>query len=197
MSAHKQPDYHARFPGKGNAAPRKRGQQGAVLAFCLIFLLVLTLMAVTGMDTAVVEERMASNMQDHSQAFQAAEAAMEQAEGWLASQTTLPVTSSNGSTTTWVLDGPDPDADSNAWWWERDASWWGTNADAIAGLEEVATQPQYVIEEYFTSTSGQTLTTGTGETSSTRVVHRITVRGTGNSDNSQVLLQSTYIRPYD
>lgn len=197
MSAQAQQRSQAKFPGPGFAARGKRGQQGVVLAFCLIFLLVLTLLAVTGMETAVIEERMAGNMQDSNQAFQAAEAAMEQAEAWLAGQATLPATSSNGATVVWTVDGPDPDSDSDEWWLERDASWWTTNADSIAGLQEVATQPQYVIEEYFTSTDGQSLAIGTGEFSNTRVVHRITVRGTGNSDNSQVLLQSSYIRPYD
>lgn len=179
------------------AQPGGTAQRGAVLVFCLIFLTVLTLLAVTGMETAVVEERMAGNMQDHNQAFQAAEAAMEEAEAWLANQTVLPGTSGNGATTVWTLDAPNPDADSVEWWWERDAAWWTANADSIAGLDAVNTQPQYVIEEYFTSSQGQSLSIGTGELSNARVLHRITTRGTGGSDTSQVMLQSTYIRPYD
>lgn len=180
--------FHARAPVR---------ERGAVLVFCLVFLTVLTLMAVTGMETAVTEERMAGNMQDHNQAFQAAEAALEAAEAWLATQTALPVTSSTGAADVWSTDGPDPDSDSDEWWLERDASWWGANGESIADLAAVATQPQYVIEEYFTKTEGQSLAVGTGELSNTRVIHRITTRGTGSSDNAQVLLQSTYIRPYD
>lgn len=181
----------------GLCRPGPQQQQGVVLAFCLIFLIVLTLMASTGMDSAVIEERMAGNMQDYNQAFQAAETALEQAEAWLAAQETLPATSSSGATTVWTSNAPDPDTDSDEWWQERDAAWWAANAESIAGLAEVQTQPRYVIEEHFTSTKGQSLGMGTGEVANTRVLHRITVRATGSSDNSQVLLQSTYIRPYD
>lgn len=172
-------------------------QQGAVLAFCLIFLLILTLMASASMDNAVVEERMAGNMQDYNQAFQAAETAMERAETWLAAQIELPATSNNGSTAVWTSNAPDPDNDGNGWWHERDAAWWNSNGVALAGIPGVATQPRYVIEEHFTSVQGQSLAIGTGEVSSTRVLHRVTVRATGSSNNAQVLLQSTYIRPYD
>lgn len=182
---------------KQSIAPGSTKQQGAVLVFCLIFLTVLTLMAVSGMDTSIVEERMAGNMQDYNQAFQAAEVALEEAEEWLFGQVELPLTSNNGATTVWLADSPDPDSDNDGWWLERDTNWWNTNADAAAGLEQVAAQPQYIIEEFFTSTAGQSLAIGTGEVSSTRVVHRITTRGIGGSENAEVLLQSTYIRPYD
>jgi Tfp pilus assembly protein PilX len=37
----------------------------------------------------------------------------------------------------------------------------------------------------------------TGELSQTRVLHRVTARGVGSSGNSEVLIQSTYIRTYD
>lgn len=175
----------------------RKGQRGAVLVFCLVFLAILTLMAVTGMDTAVVEERMAGNMQDYNQAFQAAEVGLIQAEGWLAARTTLPTASSTGATSVWTLDSPDATANGVNWWLERPSDWWGTNAISVAGLEVVNTQPGYVIEEFFTSTTGQSLAIGTGEQVSTRILHRVTARGTGASDNAEVLLQSTYVRPYD
>jgi type IV pilus assembly protein PilX len=172
-------------------------QQGAILVMCLVFLTVLTLLAVTGMDTSVTEERMAGNMTDYNQAFEAAEVAMEDAERWLSTQIELPTSNGSGTAEVWTEDGPDPDTDSASWWTERDAAWWTANADSSTGLGQVASQPQYVIEEYFVSTDGQSLTIGTGELSSTRVLHRITSRGVGSSDGSEVLLQSTYIRPYD
>ena len=176
---------------------RPQQQRGVVLLFCLIFLTVLTLMAVTGMETTVVEERMAGNMQDFNQAFQAAEIAMDDAEAWLANQIDLPITSNDGSTVVWNPDAPDPDGDNTYWWWERSTAWWGTNALKSANVQGVDAQPEYIIEEFFTTTEGQSLTIGTGELENSRVLHRVTARGVGNSENSQVLLQSTYIRPYD
>ena len=176
---------------------RPSAQRGAILIMCLIFLTILTLMAVTGMDTSVTEERMAGNMQDYNQAFEAAEVALEDAENWLGDQVELPSANAAGTAEVWTEDGPDPDTDAVSWWDERDASWWDDNAESSAGLDQVATQPQYVIEEYFVSTAGQSLGIGTGEVPQTRVLHRVTARGVGGSGTSEVMLQSTYIRPYD
>lgn len=48
-------------------------QQGAALIVSLIVLLVLTLIGVAGMNTSVMQERMAVNAQNANRAFQAAE----------------------------------------------------------------------------------------------------------------------------
>jgi type IV pilus assembly protein PilX len=175
----------------------REAQHGAILIMCLIFLTILTLMAITSMDTSVTEERMAGNMQDYNQAFEAAELAMEDAETWLSSQLDMPTSNNLGTAEVWTEDGPDPDSDAVSWWAERDATWWNTNADAASGLQQVAQQPQYVIEEYYVSTDGQSLAQGTGEQPPTRILHRITARGVGSSSDAEVLLQSTYVRPYD
>ena len=53
-------------------------QQGAALVIGLILLLVLTLLAVSGMNSASLEFVMAGNEQYHTNAFQAAEAGIEQ-----------------------------------------------------------------------------------------------------------------------
>ena len=145
----------------------------------------------------VTEERMAGNMQDYNQAFEAAEVAMEDAEAWLAAQVDLPTASTSGAADVWTEDGPDPDSDAVSWWDERDADWWEDNAESSDGLDQVSAQPQFVIEEYFVSTTGQSLNFGTNEQVQTRVLHRVTARGTGGSGDSEVMLQSTYIRPYD
>lgn len=172
-------------------------QRGVVLIVCLVFLALLTLMGVSGMDSSVTEERMASNMQDYNQAFEAAEVAIEAGEAWLSARINLPTTNSAGTADVWTANGPDPDADAISWWLERDAAWWAANADAAAGVGEVSAQPRYVVEEIFSSTDGQSLAIGTGELSQTRVLHRVTARGVGSSGNSEVLIQSTYIRTYD
>ena len=61
-------------------AIKNNSQQGAILAMCLIFLVVLTVIAVGSMETTILEERMAGNMQDYNVAFQAAERALEVGE---------------------------------------------------------------------------------------------------------------------
>lgn len=58
----------------------KNEQAGVVLVVCLIMLLLLTLMGVSGMGTTALEEKMASNMRDRNIAFQAAESTLRHAE---------------------------------------------------------------------------------------------------------------------
>lgn len=179
-----------------SAPPRK--QQGIVLVLCLVFMIALTIIATGSMESTIVEERMAGNLQDYNLAFQAAEAALGEAESWLENRVLQPPTSSDGSTVVWVKDAPDPDTSDDTPWWEvRDATWWDNNAQQISGMNGVAVQPQYVIEEMFTGFRGQSRAIGTGQTTTSRVVHRITARGVGGNTNTVVLLQSTYLRPYD
>lgn len=55
-------------------------QAGAVLVTGLIFLVILTLLGITAMQTSTMEERMSGNARDRNIAFQAAEAALRDAE---------------------------------------------------------------------------------------------------------------------
>lgn len=61
------------------------GQNGAALIISLIFLLLMTLIGVTSMQTTTLEERMAGNTRDRTLALQAAEAGLRQGETWLGS----------------------------------------------------------------------------------------------------------------
>lgn len=56
-----------------------RSQQGAALVIGLILLLVLTILAVSGVFTSTMELRMVRNSQSQERAFQAAEVAVEDA----------------------------------------------------------------------------------------------------------------------
>lgn len=55
-------------------------QQGMALIVSLIFLLLLSLLAVSSVQDATLQERMVANQRDHAMAFQAAEAALQTAE---------------------------------------------------------------------------------------------------------------------
>lgn len=176
-------------------------EKGAVLIFCLVFLLVLTLMAVTGMESAILDEKMAGNMRDFNRAFEAAEATLKVAENWIGTQSDLPAASADGSTVVWNQDAPDPDQrDSDNWWVDADRdtdSWWQNNAIPVAGIADVASAPRYIIEQYYVSNKGQSIAIGTGSPGSTRVFYRITARGVGRSKSTVVQLQSTFAKLYD
>lgn len=70
-------------------------QQGAVLVFSLLLLLVLTVLGVSGIGNSVLEERMSGNFQQSTTALQAAEAAVRVAEDWLTDRAGEALTSPN------------------------------------------------------------------------------------------------------
>lgn len=185
-----------RYP---SALPARQG--GAILIFCLVFLLVLTMMGVTSMESAVLEERMAGNMQDQNAAFQSAETSLQAAEAWLMAQRFWPESSVDGSTTVWERDATDPDDSDFLYWWQDadrdDTAWWEDNAIAVDGVEGVATEPRYVIEELSEISTGQSIAIGSGQESRVRVFHRVTARGTGVGDTAVVQLQSTFVKSYE
>lgn len=59
-------------------------QAGAVLVISLIFLLLMTIIGVTTMQTTTLQERMAGNTRDMNLALQSAESALRDGENWLA-----------------------------------------------------------------------------------------------------------------
>lgn len=60
-------------------------QQGAALFVSLIFLLLLTIIGVVGMQSAVMQEKMAGNSKFKNQSFQYAEAGLREGEGFISS----------------------------------------------------------------------------------------------------------------
>lgn len=70
----------------------KRNQNGAALIVGLILLVVITVLAVSGMNTATTEIAMARNDQNNENAFQAAETGLEQALAQATFNTVNPVT---------------------------------------------------------------------------------------------------------
>jgi len=59
----------------------KKKQEGAVLAIGLLMLLIITFVAVSGMETSIMSERMAANAQSVNRVFQAAEVSVAIAVG--------------------------------------------------------------------------------------------------------------------
>ena len=176
-------------------------QRGAILVFCLIFLAVLTMMGVAGMESTILEERMSGNMRDFSMAFQASESALTEAESWLDAQVNLPITSTDGTTTVWQQDSMDPNGGDTTPWWSdaaRNAAWWNANAVSVPGFDTdgVVAAPRYVIEEFHTAVTGQSIGIGGGETGVPRTFHRVTARGVGASTSAVVYVQSIFVKPY-
>jgi len=161
----------------------------------LVIMLVLTLLGLTGMRTSLMEEKMAGNMRDQELAFQAAEAALRDAEKYIEDS----VISINAFDTDGT-DGLYDNADERIW---ETINW--TNSDSLAYTDfnstdttgvNVTTAPRYVIQhlasvgaeedKYNQGSYGQGTGAGAVQT------FTITARATGGSDTSVVYLQSTY-----
>ena len=165
-------------------------QQGAVLVVSLIMLLIMTLIGLSSMRTTILEEKMAGNYRDRNIAFQAAEAALLDAEADvvcngctrgspISGLDNFDATCTNGICGGWV---------STVW---TDTSKMGnvvtygtyTGATAIAG---VATPPNYLMEGKKCIAPGW---------AAWKYCYQITATGYGGSANATSVLQEVYIKP--
>ncbi len=161
-------------------------QQGAVLITGLIFLVILTLLGTTALQSTLLEEKMAGNLRDETLAFQAAEAALRSGEAFL-EQVTIPVfDGSDGLYHHASSPAPDPINWSE---WEAD----GRAADTF--IDGVASQPRYFIEQLVSvplmGMGGSAQQSGSSLNAN---MFRIVARGVGGTQAAIVLLQSTYRR---
>lgn len=154
-------------------------QGGMALVISLIFLALVSLLAMASMRGALLQEKMAGNQKESHQALQGAEAALRAAERYLEGGNSGPYNNSDGLYDL-VTDTVDPASPSTAW-----------RTYANSGLEGRA--PEFFIERLpYSQSNNESL--AVDEPISERRLYRITARGFGLSDESRVLLQSTYSR---
>ena len=164
-------------------------QTGAVLFVSLIMLLIMTLLGISGMQTTILEEKMAGNFKDRNMSLQAGESALREAEEYLRATTVLP------SFTGGTLGHYQPTAAGAARWDDSVTNWSDTANDVVAytgTLTDIATPPAYIIEELPpVPESGGSLEAGVAVEAR---YYRITTRAVGGTDTAVVMLQSTYKR---
>lgn len=176
----------------------KPAQCGTTLVVSLIMLLLMTLIGTTAIRNTVLEERLSGNLMDQAIAFQAAEAALRDAER-LMELAVLPEFTGSGGLLPKGMAKTDPG--NKTTWLGHD---WANNSRAYSkDLEGVPARPRYVVEEVeYNIPAGKggvdgneslEFTTGTGGETKL-IMYRITARGTGLSDSSSVFLQVLYRR---
>lgn len=154
-------------------------QQGMALVISLIFLAMVSLLAMASMQGALLQEKMAGNQKESQQALQAAEAGLRAAERYLEAGNSGSYDNSAGLYE-FVSVAVDPVSPSTTW-----------RTYASSGLAGRA--PEYFIERLpYTQAGNESL--AVDEPIGERRLYRITARGFGLSDESRVLLQSTYSR---
>ncbi|WP_261843467.1 pilus assembly PilX family protein [Aliamphritea ceti] len=171
----------------GKVAGRERG---ATLIVALIFLLIIVVVSMNGIQTTVMEERMASNTRQRNLAFQSAETGLREAEKFINNLTNIDdfgeaaglLSASNSepvyfSAATWV-DGKSVQVASGA-------------VGNLYGLEEY---PRYIIK-YLVENNADGISDPEyqNDNSSDKVaVFKIVSRGVGGNKTTSVVLQSNY-----
>ena len=162
---------------------------GVALVTGLIMLTMVTLLAVTSMQSTTLQELMSSNLKDQVTAFEAAETAIRAAEEYLDSDQ-------------YNLGSFDSDLSDGLVAYTYDDIWneidWAAESEQVTGVYGVTTAPRYVIQYIGPVTSElNTLNVenayGQGGATELSVdMFKITARGTGGSDNTVVVLETMY-----
>jgi type IV pilus assembly protein PilX len=161
-------------------------EQGSALVIALVMLVVLTMMAIAGMQTTSIQERMAGNLRDKNLAFQSAEAALREAEMFLQAAV-LP--SFNGTAGLYSSTS----FDRSNW---TDPDFWSSSENYYeyeVGIEEVTALPQYIIEELPVATD-EVPSLAADEPIPDSAIYRITAKGFGGTKGTEVILQTMYKR---
>lgn len=163
-----------------------RRQTGMALITGLIFMVVLTLLALAAMRTTTLEERMSGNARDRDMAFQSAEAALRVGEQ-VVQGATLPAFALGTPLTPRIAAG------TLTTYWQNTHPW--ATQSVPTGWQPAGTSaaPQYVVEDMGASAGG-----GGGSLAFSALnedgVYRVTARGVGSSADTVVILQAVYQR---
>ena len=172
--------------------PSCRGkQQGAVLVVTLILLLVVTLLTVSNMQGAVLQQKMAGNTNDRNVAFQAAESALREGEVFLEDIVSLGDFQGQAGLFGRTDDEP----------LFHYSDTWDDTTNHVVAQTDLSTyqQPQYFIKNVTTveGATGAMNLSGYGDNkgSGDVTIFRITARATGTSaDSAEVILRTQYGR---
>ena len=174
-----------------------QSQRGASLVIALMFLIVLTILGLVAVRSSTVQERMAGNDRDRAVAFEAAEAALRDAERDIQANVTSANPFDNVCTDGLCLPATvaTPNWNSNSWSGATSRIY-GVNSGAGAFPLAVSNAPRYIIELLPDVPAGSGNTLNTNARSSTRggTAYRITARGWGRRPGTAVMLQSVYFK---
>jgi type IV pilus assembly protein PilX len=182
------------------------GSRGSVLIVSLVILLVLTLLGIAGVDTTMMQERMAGNLQEGVSSFQAAEAGLR--DGELDARENLSLTTVfKPACTDGLCEPADPATDSYDVWvpasslvvWHPNDATQDTNTrgygvftstiTSISTFNEVNRQPAYIVERLSVVERGGSIVVGLSNQPQSEW-YRVTAKGFGRHGQAQSTLQS-------
>jgi type IV pilus assembly protein PilX len=164
-------------------------QEGVVLIVGLVMMLLLTIIGMAAIRSSSMQELMASNIKDRNLAFQACEAALRVAEAAATNKSCTVFDGTNGCYADQNTSAP------IIGWSDQQ---WATNSVEAAIDLSLTKKPRYVIEK-ISSAAGASSQLGEGidysggmATNTGSNTYRITCLGYGGTQDSQVVLQSTF-----
>jgi type IV pilus assembly protein PilX len=164
-----------------------RHQAGVALITGLIFLVMLTLIAITAMQSTTLEERMAGNARSRDLAFQGAEAAVRAAETVLSGASLPAFNGSKAGYYAQLANGASAD------YWEHTHNW-ATQSVAFGGSLTGVQESRFVVEALPLSLGSGGDDSLVAKPLSGGEIYRITARGIGTDGTSTVILQTTFRR---
>jgi type IV pilus assembly protein PilX len=175
-----------------------RRQQGASLVVALLFLIVLTVLGLVAVRSSTLHERMAGNDRDRAVAFETAEATLRDAERDIL----LNVSSANAfdqdCDAGLCLPSDDATPQWNAVDWSDDSSrvYGAASGAGDYPIDDLSAPPRYIIELLpdIPPGAGNSLNANTRSSTSGGTAYRITARAWGRRADTQVMLQSLYVK---
>ncbi len=170
-------------PATPRHVPLPQRQRGVALVIALILLVIMTLVGLSAMRTVTLEEKMTAQTYDRSLSFQAAEAALREAEALV--ETVVPTPVSGAACVAGVCGEP-PTSAAPRW---ADASFAGWQDATAVANGAISLTPQYIVE-YLGNTFPCQPGTPSAGTDCKR--YRITARSNAGNDRAVVMLQSIF-----
>ena len=167
-------------------------QRGWVLVVGLVILVMLTILSMALMKTTRLEEKMAGATRDMNLSFQAAETALRVAENFIESQTEESIFDASTNEIYSQTDDEPENLFTEVW---DDENSKAVFADVAGALQGVTLSPRYMIKKLKRIGSNLTIT-GYGDDNMAPTVFRVTVRGTGGTNNRATLLRSHYSKVF-
>lgn len=176
------------------------GERGSILLVSLVMLLVITVAGLTAVKMATLEEKMSGNYQDQQMAFYAAEAALKEAENFIANNelalSNFGVNCDNG----YCFAGSDIDDIGScdpgvSEPWLMGTLWSASDRHRVTTvtISGISARAKYIIEFrcYIAKEASGPLPDPANRGDWARF-YRITALATGGSGDSRVMLQSSY-----
>ena len=175
-------------------------ERGSVLLVSLVMLLVITVAGLTAVKMATLEEKMSGNYQDQQMAFYAAEAALKEAENFIASNDLVLSNFSVGCDDGYCFSGNDINdigscEPGTSEPWLTGTVWSDSNQHRVTTvfISGISAQAKYIIEfRCYIAKEAPGPLPDPANRGDWAQFYRITALATGGSSDSRVMLQSSY-----